>query len=132
MAKKGIDKYFTVEEQKGTIMVLLGIGAVYFATTLIAKKVKDSQEKNYYDGIADPEKASYYAERLFIAMDGWGTDEDEIYAVLSEIPNKQVWKEVQTAYQRQHGEILLKRLVEELDTSEYQKAMTILQQRGLA
>jgi hypothetical protein len=127
-----VDRLFTVKEQRkalGFVAVALigGLGAY-----LASKGLKNTQSKNYYLNASDPNKAAYYSERLFIAFDGWGTNEDEIYAVLSEIPDRKMWEAVQKIYETEHGEPLMRRMVNELDNEEYKQALTIIKARGLA
>lgn len=63
--------------------------------------------------------AKIYAERLFDAVDGWGTNEEKIYGVFEALGSKGNISKVSEAYQRiNDGESLMERLKAELDDDE--------------
>lgn len=80
-----------------------------------------------------------FAERLFDAMSGPGTDEDTVYSILKRLNNKSDWnkliqsfgvRETDAWYSSWEGN-LMEWLVDELDSSEQEEVRTILARIGV-
>ncbi|MEM4363870.1 MAG: hypothetical protein QXS90_01175, partial [Candidatus Diapherotrites archaeon] len=77
----------------------------------------------------DEQRIAQIAMRLKNAFDGtwWDwTDEDEVYASLEEIKNKNELKKVAIVYKQMYGNELMRDLRDDLDDREFKKALDII------
>lgn len=65
----------------------------YFGSLIQENRFEDASEKALQVGT--PEN---FADRLYSAIDGVGTDEDEIFAVFNELPSKSFYRKMYNAY----------------------------------
>src|SRR5688500_6954661 len=86
---------------------ILGVGAAAGLTFLGVTLVKKTREKtlrtNAERNSLDPGEADNLAKRLKMAFDndtwgGWGTDEERVYQVYREIPDRNFYRIVQREY----------------------------------
>lgn len=116
----------------GAISLVAATG-IFFGVRYLVREVKQDSAAN--DSL-NPGAASNYASRLKMAFDndmwwGMGTDEELIYTVFREIPSKAVYDDVIKAYSNLYkGANLNTDLQDELDTSEYQKVVEILNSKS--
>ncbi len=97
-----------------------------------------SNTRSYADDI-NPQNLTYseseyntMADAIFQAADGWGTDEDTIYRVLSYLRTPDDWNKLVVVYGKDaDGFYLPGRLVYELDHSEQEKVRQILKRIGV-
>ncbi|MFN8714176.1 MAG: hypothetical protein ACK5Z2_15115 [Bacteroidota bacterium] len=90
-------------------------------TILAAKPSKPGGAASYdYDG---------WSRRLHQAADGMGTDEEEIYRVLTEVPDKATLNKLRQVFQSNWTITLDEMLTDELDDEELQKARSIIAQK---
>ena len=61
------------------------------------------------------------ADELDDAMDGFGTDEDQIADALKQIKNKAQWEELQDTYEEEYGGELLADLRVELSSPDFEE-----------
>ncbi len=132
-----IAELYTVAERRSAIRMVILVGVGVGVAALVSRGLKKSQENSYYQNVANPSKAAFFSERLWNAFEGWHgwsgfTDEDEIWAVLNEIPDKKMFAEVQRQYKIVHGEDLLWRINDELSGDDLTETLAIIQKRGFA
>ena len=103
-----------------------GLGMYYLLKgKVVAQQQKVVQEEGLRAGTA-----ANWAKRLKMAFDndlawGMGTDEDKIYQVFRELPNKKAYAEVQKAYRTLYQKDLNADLQDELSSSEFSTVMKI-------
>lgn len=74
-----------------------------------------------------------WADSLFIAFNGWGTDENATYRILSYLKNQDDWLKLVVVYGKDDDDMRLpERLIYELDRKEQQKVNQILGQFGVS
>ncbi len=115
-------------------VTILGIGTLvggYFLlhNRIKAERVKKQQEVIEERGL-DAGAPEGWAKRLKMAVDndntfGWGTDEEAIYQVFRELPNKRAYTLVQRAFKTLYKTDLNAIIQEELDSKEYATVMAI-------
>ena len=111
----------------GAIAVALGFGMVFIARHQITsffekRRFDDASEKALEVGTVEN-----LADRLYSAIDGWGTNEEEVFAVFHAIPSKRAYRRVYEAYKiLTDGNDLNEDLKDDLRESELQKVQQIL------
>lgn len=111
----------------GALAVALGFGMVFIARSQIAgffqqRKFDDASEKALQIGTEEN-----FADRLYSAIDGIGTDEDEIFDVFNAIPSKRSYRKVYSAYKvLTDGNDLNEDLKGDLSGSDLRKVQQIL------
>lgn len=110
-----------------TIVVGTGIGATVFTLWYIDKRIKKARataSTNKGDDYAAPQG---FALRFSEAMDGLGTNEDLIIELVTAIPHRKFWDDVQRAYAAQtQGRNLIGDMRAELSDWWVQKALGIV------
>lgn len=110
-------------------IVVVG-GTIYFAKKYIEDYFADKEEnKTFEDG-----SAPTYAKQIKMAFenDGWpGTDTTALRATLREISSKEEFDKVVKSYDKLYNENLLKDLSSELQTTEYNEMLQIINGKPL-
>lgn len=114
--------------------VLYGAGALALiaGVTWASKALGNNrrQEEKKQDALEDVFTSgtpAYYANRLFEAIDGIGTDNDEVFAVIREIPTQAFFGKVIGAYSDlTKGDSLDEDLINDLSASEQREFARIL------
>lgn len=103
------------------------------ANLLSGSEVKDYQEELKRSNLSYPDyQYQTFADTIFTAAHGWGTDEDAIYRTLQYLNNKDDWLYLVTVYSTdKDGFTLPARLNYELDKKEQQKVTDILSNIGV-
>lgn len=112
-------------------VALVGVAGIYVVGTYTAEKIKEVQASNAENATGTQGSASSFAARLLAAMDGPGTDEEIVLAVLREIPSAAVYIDVITAYARLSGgqnlnAVLRDELTSFYGNEDYEAALSIL------
>jgi len=105
-------------------VLLLG-GTFFIGRKLVRDTVKKHEEKN---SVEDGSIGSY-AKSIKMAFDNdgwWGTDEQALRNTLISIPSKQVFGNVIKSYQHLYNRSLMADMQSELDTSEYNEMLSII------
>jgi hypothetical protein len=114
---------------------ILGLGTAagltYLGVKVVKKAMQDSRRANAERDSLDPGAAANMAKRLKMAFEndnwaGWGTDEDRIYAVFREIPDRDFYRRVQQQYLSMYGSELNSDMADELTSEEYNQVQRIL------
>ena len=114
---------------------VLGLGTAVGLTFLGLRLVKKSREEykrtNADRNSLDPGEAANLARRLKMAFEndnwaGWGTDEDMIYEIFREIPDRDYYRKVQQEFASMYGTELNRELENELSSEEYNQVQRIL------
>ena len=111
----------------GALSLAVGFGLVfaakkYFGSIIQENRVEEANEKALQ--IGTPEN---FADRLYSAIDGIGTDEDEIFAVFREIPTKSFYRKMYSAYRIiTDGNDLNEDLKGDLDSADLRKTQQLL------
>lgn len=113
--------------------IAIGGGLLLFGNEvrkIIKDKVVDKRERQaLVSSKQDEQRIAQIAMRLKNAFDGtwWDwTDEDEVYASLEEIKNKNELKKVAIVYKQMYGNELMRDLRDDLDDREFKKALDII------
>lgn len=130
-AEKGIERVVS-----HPLFWILGTGVVAGAGYFLYKKggsiidnINQRNLDNQIDSKKDPKLslAAEFAQRLFVAMDGAGTDEDEMYLVAQEMKNNGVsFTLVSSAFRKLTGDSLTEWLNDDLTSSEIAKFYSYL------
>lgn len=107
----------------------------------IFKGLLPSPEKQHLDDLedaVDDDKLSYpmaqyglWADALFQAMDGWGTDEDAIFNVFSKMKTNNDLAQLQVSFGVKEGQNLGQWLQDDLGDDEKNKVRSILTSNGV-
>lgn len=109
------------------IVVATGIGASVFALWYINQRIKKARQTASINKGDDYQAPEGFALRFSEAMDGLGTNEDLIVELVSTIPHRKFWDDVQRAYAAQtQGRNLIGDLRSELSDWWVQKALGIV------
>lgn len=128
--------------------VILAAGGVTLAIVLvIVVIVKWNQLKAWVQKIADKtsldkeiisedvtfsaNQTKTMAAKLYVAMKGWGTDEEAIYSVMRSLQTRSDLLSVIKQYRADYNESLSERLCSELTNRELKKVNTILSEKGI-
>lgn len=110
-------------------IVVVG-GVIYFANKYIKGMIAGNEEnKSFEDG-----SSATYAKQIKMAFenDGWpGTDTTSLRATLREVPSKEVFDKIVKSYDKLYNENLLKDLSTELQTTEYNEMLQIINGKPL-
>lgn len=115
-------------------VTILGLGALTGGYFLIHNAVKTARVKKQQEVIEerglDAGAPEGWAKRIKMAIDndnafGWGTDEEAIYQVFRELPNKRAYTLVQRAFKTLYKVDLNAAIQDELDSKEYATVMAI-------
>jgi hypothetical protein len=105
---------------------LLLIGGTFFlGRKLVRDAVKNSEENTSVD---DDSEANY-AKGIKMAFDNdgwWGVDKNALRNVITSIPSKEVFNKVIKSYQRLYNRSLMADMQSELNTTEYNEMLAIL------
>jgi Annexin len=107
----------------------LGTAAgLFFLGRHFLNKVRSNQSQKSSLEEGDP---ATFAKQLKMAFDndnyaGWGTNEEMVFKVFSDIPSKSMYSKVQKEYGRMYGKSLNADLEDELSSEEYNKLIRIL------
>lgn len=114
---------FTLEEKiKYSLLGTIVLGAAFFIGRSIVRKTRKNIEanKSYKEGTpAD------FSQRLKIAIEGAGTDEEAIRRVLRAIKSKEEFKKTMQSYNADGSNLMLD-LKDDLSTSEYNEMLAII------
>lgn len=115
--------------------------AVAIVAYLIYKWIKNSDENAWLrkqSRLIDKDELSYpttdyqnYANRLYVAMKGLGTDENAIYAVFNAMDNVSDVRQLVAAFGLQKDKTLSQWLLSELSAKDLQKVNSILKAKGI-
>lgn len=134
------------ELKKGQLYTIAIIAAVVITVVIIVavnyNKLRNWIEQKRYDNeIATDINTSnitisatllrQYADRLYTAMKGWGTDEDTIYDVFSNFRTDDDVLQLIRIYGTKDGMTLPQWIIDELNTKERKKLNTILNNNGV-
>ena len=134
------------ELKKGQLYTIAIIAAVVIAVVIVLavnyKKLRNwIEQKRYDDEIATDINTSnitisatllrQYADRLYTAMKGWGTDEDTIYDVFANFRTDDDVLQLIRLYGTRDNMTLPQWIVDELTTKERKKLNTILTNNGV-
>lgn len=122
-SKNGLSNREIILYSMGSVL-LLG-GTFLFGRKLVRDTVKKHEEKN---SVEDGSIGSY-AKAIKMAFDNdgwWGTDEQALRNTLISIPSKQVFGNVLKSYQHLYNRSLMADMQGELDTSEYNEMLSII------
>lgn len=107
----------------GIVTVVGAVGFYKFGQSLF----QDQRESSAFASSAFKGTPEYYAYRLRFAIEGLGTDEEEIFAVAIEVKTQSEWKSVQEAYSKLYrGDVLMKDLQGDLNQDEYFELVSII------
>lgn len=109
----------------------VGIGTatgLFFLGRHLLKNVRSNQSHKSSLEEGDP---ATFAKQLKMAFDndnyaGWGTNEEMVFKVFSDIPSKGMYGKVQKEYSRMYGKSLNADLEDELSSEEYNELIRIL------
>lgn len=105
-------------------IIALGGAFILIRNTVRKRQADEQQRLTYVDG-----SAPTYAKqvRMAFANDGWwGTDTDSLRNTIVRIPTKQVFREVMDSYRKMYNRSLLADMESELQTSEYNEMLAII------
>lgn len=128
--------------------VVLAAGGVTLAIVLVVVViVKWNQLKAWVQKIADKtsidkeiisgdvtfsvNQTKTMAAKLYVAMKGWGTDEEAIYSVMRSLQTRSDLLSVIKQYRADYNESLSERLCRELTNRELKKVNAILSEKGI-
>lgn len=114
---------FTLEEKvKYSILGTIVLGAAFFIGRTIVRKTRKNIEanKSYKEG-----SPADHAQRLKIAIEGAGTDEEAIRRVLRVIKSKDEFKKVMQSYNADGSNLMID-LKDDLSVSEYNEMLAII------
>ena len=115
---------------KGILMTTVSLGVVAGGIWGIRKlnQIKKERERknNALEDILTVGTPEYYANVIYIAVNGWGTDEDAIYQAFEDMPTKTFFGQVIRAYRDLTGNSLNEDLNDDLSSSELAKVTEIL------
>ena len=105
-------------------------GVIYFGGKYIKGLIAGNEEnKTFEDG-----SSATYAKQIKMAFDndGWpGTDTTALRATLREIPSKEAFDKIVKSYDKLYNENLLKDMSSELQTTEYNEMLQIINGKPL-
>ena len=111
----------------GVLAVGLGVGIIWLGKKYLGAIIDDSREQRCLDDILINGTPCNYADRLYTAIDGWGTNEEEIFEVMELIPNKRFYDQVALAYRDlTRGDNLNEDLKDDLRESEFKRIQQII------
>ena len=127
------------EGQRKTIVsfaIALGISVVAFiAIKYASNKIKDAVSSNAESNSFGESSHATWAKQLKMAFDNdgwWGTDEGAIRRVLLAMPSQEDFEKVQSQYKKIYkGRNLIQDMTDELQTTEYNEMLAILQSKPL-
>jgi hypothetical protein len=105
---------------------LLLIGGTFF---IARKLVRDGIKKSEENTSVDDDSIASYAKGIKMAFDNdgwWGADKNALRQTISSIPSKEVFAKVMKSYQRLYNRNLMADLQSELNTTEYNEMMAIV------
>jgi hypothetical protein len=111
---------------------LLLIGGTFF---IGRKLVRDAVKKNEENTSVDDDSIASYAKGIKMAFDNdgwWGTDKNALRNVITTIPSKDVFNKVIKSYQRLYNRNLMADMQSELNTTEYNEMMAIINSKTTA
>lgn len=117
-------------------VLLYGMGSLLLlgGTFFIGRKlVRDAVKKNEENTSVDEDSVANYAKSIKMAFDNdgwWGTDEDALRNVLTKIPSKEIFEKVMKSYQRLYNKSLMAEMQSELNTSEYNEMLAIINSKN--
>jgi hypothetical protein len=106
------------------------VGGTFF---LGRKLVRDAAKKKEENGSFDDDSVSGYAKGIKMAFDNdgwWGTDTNALRIVMQSIPSKEVFSQVIKSYQRLYNKSLMADLQSEVNLSEYNEMLAIINGKG--
>ena len=113
-------------------ILLYGMGSLLLVggTFLMGRKlVRDAVKKNEENASVDDDSVANYAKGMKMAFDNdgwWGVDKVALRNVMISIPSKEVFNQVIKSYQRLYNKPLMADLQSELNTSEYNEMLSII------
>lgn len=111
---------------------LLLIGGTFF---IGRKLVRDAIKKNEENASVDDDSIASYAKGIKMAFDNdgwWGVDKTALRNVITTIPSKDVFNKVLKSYQRLYNRNLMADMQSELNTTEYNEMMAIVNSKTTA
>lgn len=110
-----------------SVAFLLAAGTIWGIKKLRQANREQDRQDEVFEDIFTVGQPAYYANRLLTAIQGWGTDEEEIMRVFNEIPTKAFYNRVFNSYSAlTKGDNLNEDLKDDLSTDELAQAMEIL------
>jgi hypothetical protein len=109
-------------------IALLG-GTFFLGRKIIRDAAKKKEENNSFDD----DSISGYAKAIKMAFDNdgwWGTDTNALRNVMQNIPSKEVFSQVIKSYQRLYNKNLMADLQSEVNLSEYNEMLAIINGKG--
>jgi hypothetical protein len=109
----------------GVGTALLAIGTFLIGRKIVRGAVSDKEEKKTFND----QSPATYAKLIKMAFenDGWyGTNTKELRRILQEIPSREVMAQVSDSYQRLYHTALYKDMGDELQTTEYNEMLAIV------
>lgn len=121
------EEKFTLKEK---ILYTAGSIAVAFGTFFLGRKiirgaVSNKEERKTFD----ENSPATYAKRIKMAFDNdgwWGTNTPELRKTLQEIPSKHAMNQIADSYQRLYHSPLYKDMADELQSTEYNEMLAII------
>ena len=115
---------------KAAIVSGVAVG-VFLLIRLVARNFKKGIRQQQSLRPGDP---AAYATQLQLAFEnnspfGWGTDEEAVFRIISQIPNRVVFQKTQRAYRDLFGTTLAAALKSELSSREYNQLLDQIHSR---
>lgn len=105
----------------------LGLAMIWIGKKYLGSIIDDIQENNCLDDILITGTPCNYADRLYSAIDGIGTDNDEVFDVLNSIRTRGEYNRVSSAYSAiTRGNNLNEDLRDDLSTSLFREVQQII------
>jgi len=116
---------------KGALLMVgaigLGLGVIWIGKKFLTSIIDDFQEELCQDKIHLIGSACNYADRLYSAIDGPGTNNQTVFEVLNAIQTKREYNRVAKAYDHlTRGNNLNEDLKDDLSESEFSAAVRII------
>jgi hypothetical protein len=137
MSKQKTNTGQKIEDLKITLLyALLGAGTVagtLWGASYLYHRLRKTKAQG--QSLTEGSPATY-AKQLKMAFEndnvlGWGTDEEQVFRVLTTIESQEAYKKVQKAYTDLYQRNLNADLEDELDSAEYNKAISILSSKKI-
>lgn len=129
------EKYHTYEEDDSMTakeILLYGMGSLLLigGTFFLGRKlVRDAVKKSEENTSVDDDSIASYAKGIKMAFDNdgwWGVDKTALRNVITSIPSKDVFNKVVKSYQRLYNRSLMADMQSELNTTEYNEMLAII------
>ena len=116
---------------KGAILLVgaigLGLGIFWIGKKFLGSVIDDFQEEQCRDNIHQIGSACNYADRLYSAIDGPGTDNEMVFDILNAIRSRSEYNRVAKAYDHlTRGDNLNEDLKNDLSDNEFRAAIRII------